>query len=111
MKFRYEQTGYGVSAVRTNIDNLSELLSHGEVSTEEVPYYTGTSFTSADDEIILVDNLLVFPETFSEICYLGIKMNVTVNGQTKDVYANVTSGEWLSGESYAYKLDADSIEM
>lgn len=111
LKFRYEQTGYGVSAVRTNIDNLSELLSHGEVSTEEVPYYTGTSFTSADDEIILVDNLLVFPETFSETCYLGIKMNVTINGQTKDVYANVTKGEWMSGESYAYKLDADSIEM
>ena len=38
-------------------------------------------------------------------------MNVTIDGQTKDVYANVTSGEWVSGESYVYKLDADSIEM
>ena len=111
LKFRYEQTGYGVSAVRTNIDNITELLSEGEVSTEAAPYYTGNSFTSADDEIILVDNLLVFPETFSNTCYLGIKMNVTIDGQTKDVYANVTSGEWVSGESYVYKLDADSIEM
>ena len=111
LKFRYEQTGYGVSAVRTNIDNITELLSEGEVSTEAAPYYTGNSFTSADDEIILVDNLLVFPETFSNTCYLGIKMNITIDGQTKDVYANVTSGEWVSGESYMYKLDADSIEI
>ena len=111
LKFRYEQTGYGASAVRTNIDNISELLSQGEVSTEETPYYTGSSFSSADDEIVLAYNLLVFPETLSTSCYLGIKMNVTIDGQTKDVYANVTSGDWVSGGSYVYKLEADSIEF
>lgn len=111
LKFRYEQMGYGEDAVWTSIDNISELLSAEEVSTEEAPYYTGSSFTSADDEIVLANNLLVFPEAFSKSCYLGIKMNVTIDGQTKDVYANVTSGEWVSGGSYVYTLDADSIEM
>lgn len=111
LKFRYEQMGYGEDALWTSIDNISELLSAEEVSTEEAPYYTGSSFTSADDEIVLVDNLLVFPEALSKSCYLGIKTNVTIGGQTKDVYANVASGEWVSGGSYVYKLDADSIEM
>ena len=90
---------------------MSELLSAEQVSTEEAPYYTGSSFTSADDQIVLANNLLVFPEALSKTCYLGIKMNVTIDGQTKDVYANVTSGEWVSGGSYVYTLDADSIEM
>lgn len=111
LKFRHEQTGYGEDAVITSIDNISELLSVEEVTTEGDPYYTGSSFTSADDEIVLAKNLLVFPEILSKTCYLGIKMNVTIDGQTKDVYASVTLGKWVSGGSYVYTLAADNIEM
>ena len=95
----------------TDSNNMDELLKEAEVSTEVNPYYSSTSFSDSENEITLVDNLIVFPEQLSETCYLGIIVNITINGQTKDVYASITSGEWVPGESYVYQFNVDNIEL
>ncbi len=106
----YDNEGIKTSeALLTNIANCFNVSS---VSTDVTPYYkkeytAGEGFNYNGLSIIVIDDLLVFPETFSENQVLYIVVELFNQGKSKEISARISSGQWLPGESNTYLLQVD----
>lgn len=86
--------------------NMDDVLAAAELSSEDVPYWS-QEYDESDfnygyvDKIVLVENLLVYPETLSETCPLVIKVECEDGTEMKSM---VTSGSWSPGSTNAYTL-------
>lgn len=56
----------------------------------------------------LINNLIVFPETLSQVNPLKVKVTY---GEGKEFTGTLSTGEWKSGLRYTYTLSVDSIEI
>lgn len=96
---------YGNHAVASSITNEgSWILS--EKTTSSAPFYTNSNkLTLSPTDTQLISGLLVFPESSGDL-YVEVKYTETLSEST-----NVTTRrakipmEWLSGQSYSYKLE------
>lgn len=97
-------------------DNIAALLPEARVSTEQNPFYTAQyelykGFQYNLTSIDLVENLLVFPETLSQHVSLKVQIELqcvnNANPGIKEMYAEITKGEWNPGSNNVYVLQVD----
>ena len=92
--------------------NLADCFDNSKISDAYNPYYArqytaGEGFQYNALSITVVDDLLVFPETFSKDLSLTIVIDLFQQGKTKQISAKISSGEWLPAKSYTYLLPVD----
>lgn len=117
LKFRqemYEISDKVSSAIRSEelSNNMSELLLEGVKATPESPYasFTGAFTTDEEGNGILINKLLVFPETLSEDNPLILAIKYTEPAEQGNLVlyekvARITTGAWTSGSNYTYKIE------
>ena len=94
------------------ISSIADCFDASNISTAADPYYeqsytAGEGFNYESVSIMVVDDLLVYPETFSENLQLYIVIELFKQGKTKAISAKVSSGGWRPGESNTYILQVD----
>lgn len=117
LKFRqemYEISDKVSSAIRSEelSNNMSELLLEGVKATPESPYasFTGAFTTDEEGNGILINKLLVFPETLSEDNPLILAIKYTEPAEQGNLVlyekvARITTGVWSPGSNYTYKIE------
>ena len=114
LKYRKDVSINGETVNEVYSNNLAELLSVGNCTTQQNPYkiyvFSQTDLDPTGSHIIdIAKNLLVFPETLSEQCALRIEIDCVMYGRQRTIYAEVNSGSWKPGETYTYKLDVANV--
>lgn len=101
----------------SNSDNTGQIRGKlADMASAESPFAT---FNRPDDSVewdikgegaILIDKLIVFPESWSSSSSNGLTIKVHYDGN-KEIVAKVAAADWQPNKKYTYTLNASSIKI